>query len=389
MGESSKKKILFICHEGSRTGAPLLLLRMIKEVVKLGIFQVKIIVMSDGVLVDEMRQIADTYLLNYPGRGSYSVKERVYLKMGLTRLTREAKYNERISLLFANADIVFANTIISILAVERFNLSGKRLLFFLHELAFAVKALVTDKQLEYIRRNADVVFVPAEFVRKFYIENLGFAPEKVKLLKYIIPAAELSEKANTRGEEKFVVGCCGSLEARKGADIFLQIVYYIVHKRKLQNMHFVWVGAKKSSLEYLLFSEDVRKTNLQDYITVIPSIADPMSEVSRFDIFALTSREDPYPVAVLEAASVAVPTVYFKNAGGISEFLKGGGIGVDYLNTAQMGDEIISLATDRVKLRELKENVFRSFTIEPDAKAIMTIFLNTLDQREVLKPQQN
>jgi len=40
-----------------------------------------------------------------------------------------------------------------------------------------------------------------------------------------------------------------------------------------------------------------------------------------FDIFLLSSREDPYPLVVLEAAFQKVPTICFKEAGGIKEFV--------------------------------------------------------------------
>ncbi len=52
------------------------------------------------------------------------------------------------------------------------------------------------------------------------------------------------------------------------------------------------------------------------------------------DILLLLSREDPYPLVTLEAANFSVPTICFKNAGGIQEFIEEFqcGISVDYLD---------------------------------------------------------
>ena len=40
------------------------------------------------------------------------------------------------------------------------------------------------------------------------------------------------------------------------------------------------------------------------------------------DVFVLTSREDPYPLACLEAATLGKPIVCFEQAGGMPEFVE-------------------------------------------------------------------
>jgi glycosyltransferase involved in cell wall biosynthesis len=70
------------------------------------------------------------------------------------------------------------------------------------------------------------------------------------------------------------------------------------------------------------------------------------------DLFALTSREDPFPLVVLEAAMFAKPTVCFSNAGGIPEFVDHGcGLSVPYLDITRFATAIEELIEDSA-LRE-------------------------------------
>ena len=63
-----------------------------------------------------------------------------------------------------------------------------------------------------------------------------------------------------------------------------------------------------------------------------------------FDIFALTSREDPYPLVVLEAALLQKPMVCFENAGGAQDLIEtDAGIIVPYLSLNAMANAIVSI----------------------------------------------
>jgi glycosyltransferase involved in cell wall biosynthesis len=96
-------------------------------------------------------------------------------------------------------------------------------------------------------------------------------------------------------------------------------------------------------LELDRLQDDIKKANLENKIKFLP----PSSEMTCFyqslDIFLLTSREDPYPLVVLEAANASVPVICFKNAGGSPEFIEksNGGICVDYLDLEAMGNAVI------------------------------------------------
>ena len=62
------------------------------------------------------------------------------------------------------------------------------------------------------------------------------------------------------------------------------------------------------------------------------------------DAFALTSREDPFPLVMLEAGSLGIPVVCFAGSGGAQEFVQDdAGLIAPYLNVSAFADHLIRL----------------------------------------------
>jgi len=86
------------------------------------------------------------------------------------------------------------------------------------------------------------------------------------------------------------------------------------------------------------------------------------------DVFALTSREDPFPTVVMEALEVSVPVIGFNGAGGFTTLLeKGCGLLVPKEDVAGFSDAVIELLNDPEKAKDLgeygKELVQQSFSL--------------------------
>jgi glycosyltransferase involved in cell wall biosynthesis len=61
-------------------------------------------------------------------------------------------------------------------------------------------------------------------------------------------------------------------------------------------------------------------------------------------VFALVSREDPFPLVMLEAAFAGKPVVCFEGAGGAPEFVEpDAGFVVPYLDVGAMADRVAQL----------------------------------------------
>jgi hypothetical protein len=66
---------------------------------------------------------------------------------------------------------------------------------------------------------------------------------------------------------------------------------------------------------------DVAQLGLQNICHFLTAVLNPEPYFGAFDLFALTSRKDPFPVAILEATG-GLPIVCFAHAGGASEFVE-------------------------------------------------------------------
>jgi glycosyltransferase involved in cell wall biosynthesis len=120
------------------------------------------------------------------------------------------------------------------------------------------------------------------------------------------------------GENEFLVLGAGFAHIRKGFDLFLQLA------RKMPalqgNVHFAWVGDIQFVLKTYLGPE-MEQAAATGHFRHIPFTSRVAEYFAAADVFALTSREDPYPTVVMEALSCGVPCVAFDGTGGIPELL--------------------------------------------------------------------
>lgn len=132
-------------------------------------------------------------------------------------------------------------------------------------------------------------------------------------------ARRLVRQALRVADEEFLVLGAGYAHLRKGFDLFLQLARNVASWRR--DVHFCWVGDIDSVLHAYLAPEMVRAaaTGRFHHVPFTERIADYYAAA---DLFALTSREDPYPSVVLEALSGGLPCVAFEGSGGIPALLR-------------------------------------------------------------------
>lgn len=150
----------------------------------------------------------------------------------------------------------------------------------------------------------------------------------------------------TKSDTKIIVGS-GYVQIRKGIDLFLYIARYIKQKYK-GDCKFVWVGDGfnpevdmaysvwlKREIKYLGLENDMFFLEHQKSLDNIFKIA---------DIFCLTSRMDPFPNVVIDAMEHNLPIACFKEASGSVEFLEqhnGECIIANFLDTHEMAEKIV------------------------------------------------
>jgi glycosyltransferase involved in cell wall biosynthesis len=161
--------------------------------------------------------------------------------------------------------------------------------------------------------------------------------------------------------DSFVVGACGGPGWRKGSDLYLQIACRLHRSHGAAAMRFLWVGGGAGAdAEALQFAHDLHALGLERVCERVASTADVDAYYCAMDVFALTSREDPFPLVMLEAGLHGLPTVCFAGAGGGPEFVAAdAGIVVPYLDLDRFADAVKALREDPTKRKTLGEGARR------------------------------
>ena len=88
-------------------------------------------------------------------------------------------------------------------------------------------------------------------------------------------------------------------------------------------------------------------------LQLLPADNDQETFYKNTDVLFLSSREDPYPLVVLEAAAFAKPAICFKDAGGAPEFvLQDAGIIVPYLDILAVANALLLYQQTPALVRE-------------------------------------
>ena len=150
---------------------------------------------------------------------------------------------------------------------------------------------------------------------------------------------------------------------RKGVDYFLLAAKELQKRGQIEKFHFTWIG-KISTLDRLIYEEDLRKSCLQNHINFSGELENPIEEFTKFDAFLLTSKEDPFPLVAIEVAFLGVPIICFDQGTGTKEFVeKGAGIICPYMDIAQLADSLIYLLKNNGE-REKMANKAKELTQE-------------------------
>ncbi len=154
------------------------------------------------------------------------------------------------------------------------------------------------------------------------IRQLGY--DNVNLLYSCIDTEriQVNTKLALRAElgilpDAFIWLMSGTVSLRKGFDLVPDIVEHLP-----PNVCFLWVGKDKNSALTTYVRQRSQRENLP--IKLLAEQGDLYYDyLNVCDGFVLTSREDPFPLVMIEAAALGKPIAAF-NSGGVSEFLQPG-----------------------------------------------------------------
>jgi glycosyltransferase involved in cell wall biosynthesis len=309
---AGKPILILVGHDAQPHGAQLLLLDLARRYAQFWGFDVKILLLGAGRLVPDYEKIADVTLTN----------DKAAIANFIARMAEAG----------AGAGEAIVNTSAAARLVPQLKAAGMRVTLLVHEMPKLLAEYNLQIQAKLGAQAADDVVFASAAGRDAFCAALGLTLPRAKILPQgnyqmigFNPPARAAGRArfNIAADEFLVLGI-GFADLRKGFDLFLQIAAKTIAAR--ENIHFLWAGEIQPALKTYLSTEiAAAQATGRFHLTGFSKHVETL--VSAADVFALTSREDPYPTVALEALAAGAQVIAFEGSGGIPALLRETGCG--------------------------------------------------------------
>ena len=317
------RRIVLVSHDAHPHGAQYLALALTKEFAALGI-EVELVLLGDGVLADAFDAAA--HAVHHVDRHDAAAMDRLAAQLAGTGVAG-----------------AIANTTVSgefLAALARHGIGAISLV---HELPGVIEQYQLEPQARAIAANARHVVFAAPEVRAGFERYADLVDAQVRIRPQGLykrnalatDAGRLQARRQLRAKlgidaDARVVLCVGYADRRKGADCFVAIGAQVMASDP--QAHFVWVGHPDLGLQDEI-TDAIARSGFADRFHYVGRDPDTDRYYAGADLYALTSREDPYPSVVMEAFDAGLAVVGFRGAGGFDGLIEqlGGGL-------AAMGD---------------------------------------------------
>lgn len=323
-------KKLFVGHDGNRAGAQLVLLHWLRERKAQGLTNYLLLV-DGGNLLAEYKKVAKVWVWRTDRPLWFKVKQRIprLRKPGEWDRTPSAqKMAGILSSLGAEAfDCIIGNTVSSVSLLRELVSLKVPFEVYVHELSYSISNFTSEKDRKFIAKQVSRVYAVSALVKTVLEKELGVDAGKIDLLPPIIELPEATHNLNDPVRTALgipadspIVFSCGLAEWRKAPDVFLEVAQKLI--TKMPKVHFIWLGMLDNEYsDNLLASKE--SWDLKKQVHLLPVCSDSRPYFEAMDVFFLSSREDPFPLVMLEAAHVGRPILGVRASGGVNDFLQG------------------------------------------------------------------
>jgi len=236
-------------------------------------------------------------------------------------------------------------------------------------------------------RGATVVIAPSAAIKKELL-RAGFSDERIVCFANAVdvnrfrPAtpAEKAEAKNALGlpKDTVVIGTVARLVQRKGIDVLLRALVRVRHSHRV---HLLVVGDGPLGEELQALAHELRVEGMVSWLSFQ---ADPIKWLRAMDVFALPSRLEGSPNAILEAMAMGLPIVS-TSIGGVIDLLEEGRTGFlippddpDGLATAL--DRLLGNASLRADLGcRARSRAVELFSLSGSISRLMSLYLTLQD----------
>lgn len=349
--DSGKETIIVVSHEASRTGAPILALNIIKHL-KPKYNVIAFVLGPGGIIVDFEREacaVLETF------------KNKPRAELTITSITKHIQKTRAIK-------YALVNSIESHCVLRPFALNGIPTISLIHEFASYIRPL--DAVLHAHTWSTEIVF-SASIVAQNHLSLYPQIPRgKIHILpqgRCVVPSTPSRTSKIANGAEtlrrqlrpvgdptrKVILGC-GTVQLRKGVDLFLDCAVELSRRKLPVETLFVWIGRgydPENDVAYSVYLADqITRAGLADKVKILDETPDIEVAFRCADVFFLSSRLDPLPNTTIDALTLGIPVVCFDRVTGIADLMKSdvetAECVVPYLDVRGAADVIARLVCD-------------------------------------------
>jgi glycosyltransferase involved in cell wall biosynthesis len=311
-----ERRVVIVSHDAYPHGSQYIALHMARGFRDDLRCVVDLVVLGDGPLKEEFARYATVHDLagcDPEGPAAQRLAERLFA---------------------SGARAAIGNTTVSGPFLETLKQAGFRCVALIHELPGVITGHRLQGHAARIAAAADLVVFPTRQTAEAF-QAFGAVAEERTVIR---PQGLYKTNARAAGErrpearialrEKLglpdtarIVLTVGYADARKGVDLFVEAGRLVMERDA--DAHFVWLGHHDVGL-WPSIEVAVARTGFARRFHWAPR--DPSTDLyyAGADVYALTSREDPFPTVVLEALDAGLPVVAFAGASGSCELLAAG-----------------------------------------------------------------
>jgi glycosyltransferase involved in cell wall biosynthesis len=349
--DASKKTIMVVSHEASRTGAPILAWNLVNELSKK--YNVVSLILGGGELRDDFLSA---------GVALFEANRRVMDATEISAIVDD---------LCNQHDITFAlvNSVESRSVLPALKSRGVPSICLLHEFACNIRPVTAfadvfshadqvvfstrvtlENALHQLRmeRNASIHLIPQGkcLVPTRNEDPAAASNERLWLDKILRPGGEENRE--------FVVLGAGALEMRKGLDLFVECANRVININGGGRFRFVWIGngyePATDTIISVFLADQIKRAGIEAQVKITRATSEIEHAYANADLLLLPSRLDPLPNVAIDALIAGIPVVCFDRTTGIADFLIENGLGdacvARYLDTTDLSRKVHALASN-------------------------------------------
>lgn len=326
---SDGPRCLFLGHAAERTGPPIILLDILRWLRSHTDIVVGTVLQEPGPLLAAYRDLGPTWIVpDWLGPGAADLTSRALWKLGLGPIGRRIHDEalRRPARHIGDWPLVYVNTAGCARLLPLLPHPPTRLIAHIHELSTGLDLHMDPATRSALLDRADRVICVADAVAEAVIERSPSVAARTTVIRGCIEAPEPpGPEAPTRAalgipDDAFVIGSSGLQHWRKAPDLFVSLAARMLTGAD-DDPWFVWVGGSPDDPAGRAAQADVARLGVAGRVRFVPHQEYARDWFRLFDAFALTAREDAFPLVGLEAASVGLPIACFAS-GGLPEFVR-------------------------------------------------------------------